>query len=68
MNWKVIFPLHSDSNNTLESIKTLLKEVENVNELFKWSNDMTQKQMQQMESFMDKLNEFLMKAEKGGEK
>jgi hypothetical protein len=29
---------------------------------------MTQKQMQQMESFMEKLNEFLMKAEKGGEK
>jgi flagellar biosynthesis chaperone FliJ len=58
----------SDSNNTLESIKTLLKEVENENEQYKWSNDMTQKQMQQMESFMEKLNEFLMKAEKGGEK
>ena len=54
----------SDSNNTLETIKTLLKEVENENEQYKWSNDMMQKQMQQMESLMDKLNEVLMKAEK----
>lgn len=54
----------SDSINTLESIKTMLKEVENENEQYKWSNDMMQKQMQQMESFMDKLNEVLMKVEK----
>ena len=48
-----------DSNENLDSIKALLEEVKTKNEQYQWSVDLMQKQTQQLEELINKLNEVM---------